>query len=65
MLSRLEVELGLILDGREVPSPNDSINSEKKKSNVRFNELVERIEVLADIDDVKVEEEEEELNERL
>ncbi|CAO1402142.1 unnamed protein product [Diamesa tonsa] len=63
VLSRLEVELGLILDGREVPSPNDSINSEKKKSNVRFNELVERIEVLADVDDVKVEEEE--LNERL
>lgn len=63
MLSRLEVELGLILDGREVPSPNDSINSEKKKTNVRFNELVERIEVLADVDDVKVEEEE--LNERL
>ncbi|CAO1403509.1 unnamed protein product [Diamesa hyperborea] len=64
VLSRLEVELGLILDGREVPSPNDSINSEKKKTNVRFNELVERIEVLADVDDVKVEEEEE-LNERL
>lgn len=64
MLSRLEDALGLILDGSEVPSPTDSISSEKKKSNVRFNELVERIEVLADADDVKVEEEEV-LNQRL
>lgn len=65
MLSRLEDALGLILDNREVPSPTDSISSEKKKTNVRFNELVERIEVLAEVEDVKAEEEVEELNERL
>lgn len=55
-MSRLEEALGLILDLNEVPSPTDSIGSEKKKSNVRFNELVERIEVLADAEDAKVNE---------
>ncbi|CAO1401404.1 unnamed protein product [Diamesa serratosioi] len=61
-MTRLQNALDIILDVDEVPSPTDSSGSEKKKSNVRFNELVERIEVLAEAEDAKVDDE---LNERL
>lgn len=45
--SKLNDKLIAILEGTDVDSP-----SEKKKSGVTFNELVERIEVLSD-DDLK------------
>lgn len=46
--SRLNDKLIAYLDAPELESPSD-----KKKTNVRFNEMVERIEVISDDDNLK------------